>query len=162
MNEYDELKPEDFKPPTRMQEQQIRIIIRDSRTAADLFDPPGVDRYCDYCKQYLYADAFRTPYDQTCASCQGIKETLHLQRKEDLRKLHQKLTRGKTKHHVLVDGVELKHCSSCSQFLPVAEFYKSSKSGDGLDNKCKACALLSVQLSRLRKRAKELGINVDF
>jgi hypothetical protein len=157
----DEAEPEP-EVLTKRQHQMVTIVDRDSISANALLNPDSTTRYCDYCQRLLPAEAFRVPYDTTCDECRRVKEHLRQVQKEDIRRLHQALTVKKTKQHAVVDSVEMKCCSSCAAWLPLNEFHKNKRSHDGLNNKCKTCALLNVQLSRLRKRARKLGIPCEL
>lgn len=43
------------------------------------------------------------------------------------------------KQHVFEDGIELKHCGRCDQWLILECFYKSKDTFDGLRGQCKEC-----------------------
>lgn len=55
--------------------------------------------------------------------------------------------------HRVVDGVELKHCSTCKEWKPLGEFYRWRKSWDGLNGCCKDCTERSKAATDERRRA---------
>lgn len=46
---------------------------------------------------------------------------------------------SRTKPHILVDGVEFKHCSSCDTWRRLSKFSRSSLTWDGLQGFCDGC-----------------------
>lgn len=149
----------------REQQAEVRsaeILSKYRHTADELIPDQVSSRCCDYCNAFKPPSDYRTDYDTTCAECLTVKEYLIQQRKENVRRLHKQLAVHTVKHHVVVHGVELKHCSACGVFLPLDNFYSQTKSSDGLARQCKECTRLKVQVSRLRKRARKLGINADI
>ena len=44
------------------------------------------------------------------------------------------------KRHRVIDGVNQKKCKRCQQWLPLSQFYRDSKSIDGLFSYCKVCS----------------------
>lgn len=53
------------------------------------------------------------------------------------------------KPHILVKGVEHKHCSYCGNWFPLEEFYKRALSWDGKAQHCKECAQFLVLLNKV-------------
>jgi hypothetical protein len=44
-----------------------------------------------------------------------------------------------TKPHILLNGVELKHCSHCNTWKRLSRFYHAESTWDGLQAFCKSC-----------------------
>ncbi len=55
----------------------------------------------------------------------------------------------------VVDGVELKRCSSCGEYLPKENFSKRRASPDGLGYSCKACERETAKKSYKRGEIKK-------
>ena len=43
------------------------------------------------------------------------------------------------KEHLVVNGIEQKHCSRCNEWKPLEDFYKDNSKWDGLHAFCKKC-----------------------
>lgn len=56
----------------------------------------------------------------------------------DIQPLHGLMGRSR-KHHKIIDGVELKHCSCCKNWLSLDSFSKNRLIWDALDRRCNGC-----------------------
>ena len=65
----------------------------------------------------------------------------------------------------IVDGIELRKCTYCKDFLPLDNFYKQTKSGDGLSYRCKGCMDIPTTPDYVKDKSKEvleiLGYDTD-
>jgi hypothetical protein len=46
---------------------------------------------------------------------------------------------SKKKYHKIEDGIELKHCNSCGEWLALSEYHTDNKTWDKLQHTCKSC-----------------------
>jgi hypothetical protein len=63
----------------------------------------------------------------------------------------------------MVDGVELKRCSGCKQYLNLSEFYKCLSKKDGLQTFCKKCQHIHSikperQIDSRKSKLKKFGL----
>lgn len=68
-------------------------------------------------------------------------------------------TSKKIKKHKVINGVELKHCYRCDQWLGLKLFYKAKDRRDGLMSTCKVCFRIAQRLyeAKNRKEVRERG-----
>lgn len=57
----------------------------------------------------------------------------------------------KCKPHIVIKGIEYKHCSFCDSWHPISDFWNYASHWDGLQCHCKECVLTENIQSVLRK-----------
>lgn len=60
----------------------------------------------------------------------------------------------KCKPHIMIKGIEYKHCSFCNTWYPISNFWSYGAHWDGLQCHCKSCVLTENISSILRRHTK--------
>lgn len=66
---------------------------------------------------------------------------------------------------VIIDGVEVKECSSCGETYPITNFNKNKRNNDGYSYRCKACQGITTTpefyISTSREMLEAMGYDTD-
>ena len=66
---------------------------------------------------------------------------------------------------IIVNGVEVKECSSCGEVYPITNFNRNKRNGDGYSYRCRACQGVTQTPEFYKTTSREmleaLGYNTD-